>query len=716
MSALWIIALLGHCLADAEPSTVAVFQPGHEGCAQALIAPYDSDDLEIEGWTLDGMSPGPECAVRFTFVRAEARIRYVFGTEALDGGAATLRVEEGAGERAVALTRAFEALLSSNDHAAIFRDACLVRIADSHEALDLGEAAPPDPVVPTGRHAAEAVMVLLPLVLLGFLLLRRAEPAPARPPRSSRERIVLGLLIGAAVFLRLLVAWYLPARDLELENFPRDTNLWGLGHIIGSFVHPPPPQTFHAPLLDSILQGWSVIGDALGVGGGVLWLRLPNMLLSGLLVWLLLRLGEALGDARIGWIAGATFAASPLLIQISVPQGHYFLEMVAVTWFLERLASRVIARRPGHRTLAVAAALALWSGSLAAVVVGPGLLVHTIHTWRRGDRRRALGVLFLVLALTAPVVGAAIANALDMSAIASHAAPTAAANEGLAAVYGHTVMEPAADGAAGMPALAWDLTVATVGVVVAPLLLILLVVALVRRPRERWGPPLILLVFVALGTALPLRTANFTALMPVILVGGIQAILDAVDRFLPRRIAGPAVAALLVGLIGGSLATDSIAAEDRSLLALRMARWITVGHIGAVMDVARAPEHRALPLVRGTWFGDTAYHLCEERTTRAGVVACMDRPKEEPVPGLLRYPLGAREVWEIRLTPGDAERCPPALADDAPIAQLRGPLLLALDPAFVVALESRGCRDPRVGRTCRSLAAAPEVELWLCER
>jgi hypothetical protein len=711
-----VVALLGIGLGGAEPGTVAVFQPGNEGRALELIAPHGFDDLILEGWTLEGMTPGPECAVRFTFARGDARVRYVFGVSQPEGGAAALRVEEATTPDPAPLTRAFSALLNSNDHAAIFRDACLHRIADSREEIDTAEAVLLDPFAPVASDTGKSLLVLLPLVLLGFYGLRRPHPAPPRSRRSTTERSGLAILVGVAILLRVLVGWYLGPVLYELENFPRNTNLWGLGYVIGSFTNPPPPQTFHAPLLDSLLQGWSGIGDALGVGGELRWLRLPNVVLSGVMVWLLVRLGEALGDARIGWIAGATFAASPLLIQFSVPQGHYFLEMVAVTWFLERLASCVVAGRPAHRSLAIAAATALWSGFLSAVVVGPGLLVHMVRCWRQGDRRRGLSALLLVLALTAPVIGTAFSNALDMSVIARHTSPTPAANAALAAVYGHTPMEPAADGVSGMLELGWNLTTSTVGVVAAPLFLCLLLLAVALRPRDRWGPPLIFLAFVTLGTALPLRTTNFTALIPVLLIGGIQATLDAIDRFLPRRLLRPAIAGLLLCILGGALGTGSKGAMDRTPLAVQMSRWLTEGHFNAVIEVAMAPEHRHLPVVWGTWTGDTAYHLCPDRTRRAAVVDCMDRPKTTPLPGLLRYTLQGRDVLELRMPPGDTMGCPPTLDPDVPRAEMRGPLLLALGPYFVADIESMDCPDPRDGRDCRSIAAAPEVELWLCER
>ena len=119
----------------------------------------------------------------------------------------------------------------------------------------------PGPDVASRGDTFYTLAVLVPLVLLGFLLLRRREGGPARPARALRGRVALGGIIMTAALFRLVVAGYLGPGDLELEAFPQDTNLWALSHILGSFVHPPPPQTYHAPLMVSLLQGWSLLGD-----------------------------------------------------------------------------------------------------------------------------------------------------------------------------------------------------------------------------------------------------------------------------------------------------------------------------------------------------------------------------------------------------------------------------------------------------------------------
>ncbi len=713
MNTLLITALVAQCLALSEPETITVFKPGHETRALDLIAPHTSDDLVIEGWSLDSMVPGPDCAVHFLFVHHQEKVWFVFAPQDDPGAPPTLSAEE-PGSAPVSLHESLAALLTSNDPGAVFADACLKQVDESRRAADYEGHELPGPDVASRGDTFYTLAVLVPLVLLGFLLLRRREGGPARPARALRGRVALGGIIMTAALFRLVVAGYLGPGDLELEAFPQDTNLWALSHILGSFVHPPPPQTYHAPLMVSLLQGWSLLGDALGVGGQLLWIRLPNIALSGIMVWLLLRLGEALDDSRTGWIAGVTFAVSPVLVYLSVPQGPYLLEMVATTWFLERLATSAVTGRPGHRSLAVAAAAALWSGFLSAVVVGPGLLLHAVLTWRRGDRRRALGVIFLTVAFTAPVVGTALSNALDMATISRSVPGDSAAEAGLAAVYGHTSMEPAAAGIGDIPRLLWWLTCTVAGFLAAPVFLLAILLYPALRPREGWGPLLALLVFGVLGTFLPLRLVNLTAVMPLILVGGIRAALLGAERVLPTRHTRFAAAGLAVCILGGSLMTDSVATEERTPLARKLAGWMTKGHIQGVMAVAMEPKHRELPLVRGTWFNTTAYLLCPDQDSRAGALACRDRPQEADIPGLLRYPLGDREVWEIRLDlDGDAS-CPPALAPGGPIEQLDGPFLLALEPPFRYVIESHGCVDPLDLRVCRTLAASPTIELWLC--
>ncbi|MFH1531490.1 MAG: hypothetical protein ABIK09_12250 [Pseudomonadota bacterium] len=714
MSPLLITALVAQCLALSEPETITIFQPGHEARALDLIAPHTTDDLVLGDWSLEGMVPGPACAVRFLFVHDGEEVWFVLAPGDEPGAPPILQYTV-PGAAPVSLREDLAALLTSNDPGAIFADACQKRVDEPRRTAEGVTEELPGPDVASRRHTFYTLLVLAPLVLLGFLLLRRREGAPARRHRPPRGRVALGGVILGAVLFRLVVARTLGPGDLELESFPQDMDLWALSHVLGSFVYPPPPQTFHAPLLVSLLQGWSLLGDALGVGGQLLWIRLPNLALAGLMVWLLLRLGEALGDSRTGWIASVVFAVSPVLVYLTVPQGPYFLEMVTTTWFLERLATCAVAGRPAHRSLAVAAALALWSGFLSALVVGPGLLLHGILAWRRGDRRRALGVIFLTLALTAPIVGTALSNTLDMASI-SRAIPGDSSTEaGFAAIYGHRSLEPAAAGISDAIRMIWNLVCAVVGVLAAaPMVLALLLYPVVRR-WEGLLPPLILLVFAALGTFLPIRLINLLPVIPLILVGGIRGTLLVTDRLLPRVRRSAVAVGLSACILAGSLVTESVATLERTPLIEDVAGWMTRGTPQGVMDVARTPEHGALPLVRGTRHRTTAYLLCPDRDRRAGTRACCDREKRTDTPGFLRYRLGDREVWELRLDLVRTTDCPASLNGDGPLADLEGPFLLALDTYFLEVIATAGCRDPRTGFACRPLATSPEIELWRCE-
>ena len=696
-----------------KSEVVNIFLPGNEARVVDLIAPYDPDTFQLAGWNLAEMTAGPDCAVRLRF-QGPGDARAVLAVGPSHGAAEALVIVEEiapSGFRVEPLRTALEALVLKNQPAAIFATACRTHEPDPVVPADSLPGSP----IPSGRHALLTLLALLPFIAAGLFFLRGApRPVVTRSSvETRRRRLRLAVLVAVALGLRLFVARHLLPGDLELEIFPTDSRLWDLTHVLGTLVGLPPPNTFHAPLLNSLLQPWFFLGNALGVGGQVLWLRLPNLVLAAAMVWLLLRLGEALDAPRAGWLAAILFGLTSTLIHLSVPQGHYFLEMVACTWFLERLAVSAVKGRAVHRSLVLAGAVALWSGFMAALIVGPGILIHAILTWRRGDRRRALATILLAAALVAPVAGTALTNAANMAAISGAPATTGSAtNAGLDAVYGHTAMPALVTGL--RETLEFPLRVArTATGHAAPLFLLLLLALPVLRPRIGWVPLAVVLTDTALATVLPVRLINFTAVLPLVLVGGAWAATILADRWLPPRIRWPALASLvMLAVVSSTLLVTPTVSSGRPLAAYA-AGWLSTGDATQALAPMFAPEHQNLPVVRETQVGTGIWLFCPNRKSWEEVRVCLDATRDRMGTYHMRYSVGTREFWEIRFPPGQHHRCPTDTADEA-APWKAGPFLLVIDEDFQHRTTGLGCPDLFDPGHCRSLGRSPELELLHC--
>ena len=697
-----------------ESEVVSIFLPGNEARVVDLIAPYDPDTLQLAGWNLTGMTAGPDCAVRLRF-QGPGDAWAILAVGPSPGAAGALVIVEEvvpSGFRVEPLRADLEALILENGAAAVFATACRAQEAYPIEPPNFLPGSP----IPTGRHALLTLLALLPIIAAGLFLLRgaRSPGVTLSSVETRRRRLRLTVLVAVALGLRLFVARHLPPGDLELESFPTDSRFWDLTHVLGTLVGLPPPNTFHAPLLPSLLQPWFLLGNALEVGGQVLWLRLPNLVLAAAMVWLLLRLGEALRNPRAGWLAAILFGLTPSLIHLSVPQGHYFLEMVACTWFIERVAVSAVKGRAVHRSLALAGAVALWSGFMAALVVGPGILIHAILTWRRGDRRRALATILLAAALVAPLASTALTNAANMAAISSAAETTdSATNAGLAAVYGHTTMPPMATDLRKALDIPLRLAQTATGHA-APLFLLLLLALPILRPRIGWVPLAMILTDTALATVLPVRLINFTTTLPLILVGGAWAATILADRWLSDRIRRATLAGLIMlAVVSAALLGTPTASESRPIAA-DAAGWLSTGDTAQALAPMFAPEHQNLPVVRETQIGTGIWVFCPNRKSWEEVRVCLDATRDVMGPNHMRYRLGTREIWEIMFPPGRDLLCPALLAADEVAPWKSGPFLWVIDEDFQYWTTKLGC--PKLFDTghCRSLGRSPELELLRC--
>ncbi len=168
----------------------------------------------------------------------------------------------------------------------------------------------------------------------------------------------------------------------------------------------------HAPPYRLALTPWMRLGLTLEVQDLLLWMRLPNVLLSGGVMLLFIHIGRNIGVLAVGFGAAAIFGLAPVLVQFSSCQSYYFLEIVTATWFLERLTAYIEGGRPVHRTLALSAALAVWTGYMAIPLLIVGAVAYLAVAWRRGETRSALAGGLLLLAMTAPILPLMLETAL----------------------------------------------------------------------------------------------------------------------------------------------------------------------------------------------------------------------------------------------------------------------------------------------------------------
>ena len=422
--------------ASGEP----VFLVGHEGEVVGLLRPYSDEDLALEGWTLSSLAAGPACEVRLRF----------------EAGAAapvslTLRPSvEGPGsfeflwmpERPERLGAALEGLILGNDPGAFFDGVCVAADDPATRTLTLGwgrdtataeQGEEPAPEQPRDREGWEgpepAVWLWLLYVLIaagGMLFLglqgRRRRRSGEIPPARGEPRWVW-VVLGAALGLRLLVLSFAPTFNVEFirvllgARFPEalfhELNIFGDAFLFGDGTF------YRPPAINVILQLWVALGDLLGVGGALLWFRLPTLALSGWVLWLLLRCGEHLEAPRAGRAAMVLFAFLPACVEVSITTTPYLFGMAFTAWFVERLLAVAVRHRPDDLSLVVAAGMACWIELVLWPLVAVGMLVYL---WsRRGALRTALVSLLVFSCLLAPIGNTAINSALwyDASNVAT---------------------------------------------------------------------------------------------------------------------------------------------------------------------------------------------------------------------------------------------------------------------------------------------------------
>jgi len=526
-----LLVLVGLLLASPETAAARdYFLPGNEGAVVELLRPHTDEDLTLDGWDLVSLEVGPLCEVRFVFERgtesARAALRPVDGLAGLGFTWASTPPPK--------LGDALDTLIRENAPTDFFRGVCEAKTdpvkGDGGGApistLLATAAGDAPPASAEGDGVSLALMLRLLLVLglsaFGLVLLGWGRPDAAAAPRSGlrAEPVWIKVVFLAGLGIRALAMVFETSHFFELEHVPPGTLGEQLAFVASqaSFFQDGgltvTGKVFHTPPLQLLLYPWHNLGDLFGVGGTLLWMRLPNLVLSAWLMVLLLRAGRHLGLVDAGRAALVLFALLPQAVDVCVQMGHYFPEAVLSAWFLERLLAATMQRREAWRGVARAAAAALWSGFITWPLVGLGVLAGMLHLWR-GDRRRDMLALALaVSAMATPLIG----TALDAGTIYDESCVPLDSLEdfdGVVPVYkDHPIFgvsEPAPTGAVLAP---WRVAAYLYHPAAAWLAMLGLLVLILRRPREARFPLLLLLFYGYARTRMTLTLDQLRLLVP----------------------------------------------------------------------------------------------------------------------------------------------------------------------------------------------------------
>jgi len=406
---------------DAGPGNV--IKPDHEVDVLRLFHPYSPRDFRVAGWSIEHIVVGPECRIDISMQHEmhPGMVSVVLTPRADPEQEGTSSIAVTTGEdrtEGPSLDRLKTGLIShfrKNEGDDFFGDLCglttTVSLDDS-----------------PGRILLGWIFILLVIVcaVVASLLVRRARtalPRPNHPAFLSRSELFQAAVLSAvALPTRLyLMSVYSPAR-FELDDVLKFGVFRNLEELIFQLGVAADIIEYRAPLSTWLLHLWLNLLDWLGFGFNIVLFRLPNVFLTVFTVILLIRIGRIAGTRTVGIGAAFLFVFLPSTIRISVYWGNYFPEMVMTLWFVERLASYLIEGRSVHRSLAVTAALALWTGFMSALAVVPGLLTYALVSARRRRIRELLASFLLFAALTTPIIITVMDRAVGYSRLSN---PTA---------------------------------------------------------------------------------------------------------------------------------------------------------------------------------------------------------------------------------------------------------------------------------------------------
>lgn len=244
---------------------------------------------------------------------------------------------------------------------------------------------------------------------------------------SSVGPIPIAVLLGLYLAARIAANHLFPLFYLEIP-FLRDNFLIGF-------------DNYGPPLQPSLFRIWVRLCGVLGLGLELHWLRLPNLILGFWLIVSMIRLGHTVKAPWAGFWAAFLLSFLVVPFEIGSLQAHYYLEMVTTTWFLERWVQYIVARRAVYRSLAFSAVLAMWSGYMPVLIVGPGMVWFLIESGRRSQIRSGLLTLLAITSGFAPILGTALDQALAFLTFSDASIFPASSLELAGQVWGHPIQD-----------------------------------------------------------------------------------------------------------------------------------------------------------------------------------------------------------------------------------------------------------------------------------
>ena len=453
----------------------------------------------------------------------------------------------------------------------------------------------------TMRLAAFLAFVLL-------LVSRRRDRQLLRPspPANRRERLALVALVLLAMGLRLPLLLSTPAGPFELETFASYQGL------------PRPSQIqlmWQTPGLQALLTPWHILGGKLGVGGELWWLRLPNL---GLVAWVvvnLVRIGRLLDARQAGWGAAILFAVIPKALIATIFQGHYFLELATALWFVERLTTYVVERRPVYAGLAMSAAAAMWAGHMCFFIVAPGLVAFFVIAWRRGRGTFALTTTLIFELLYVPLLVSAAASAMAYAAISVSEFPAHYEAMEIELRFGHHPMQ-VEFGAGSVLSFPHEYANRLFGGVAALMAMAGVALLWLRRWRCALFPTIVVLLFGVARTQAAVRWLNFDLLMPFILFVPLWGFCMLRGRTKTALVGGFLAIAFGVTLFNDLEEKDPTIENDN-------VPWpVTNATVQDFEIVLHSPDNSHAPLLLAGIGEDKLHLLCRDRATAEAIMSC----------------------------------------------------------------------------------------------
>ena len=707
-----------------------------------LLQPFNDEDLVLGAWSLERLDVGPYCELRLGF-RSPDGDDPVTATLRPSGSSAGSFLFFWEPVRPPHLGDALEVLVMGNDPGDFFRDRC--------RSVDDPEGDPGDPEEDSlvlddaisdhgGPWFARLVSLLAVLGLvpwsvvlriclvallagLGLAVLGRGRPPvePAGPGLWAEPRWVLGIFFVGLV-LRSVTMVFAPHSFYEFEFVtPGFAGLLDCLRIEapflvdGGFLHA--TRTFHTPLLRMLLYPWHLLGDAFGVGGTLLWLRLPTLGLAAWMMVLLLRVGRHLGQPTVGRAAMVLFALLPRGVFMSALVGHYLLEMVLSAWFLERLLAAVCGKREVWRQVAVAAGAAAWAGYMTWPLVALGVIAGMVHLARRGARRDLLAFALATAALATPLIGSALDSVTAYDAACVPLDELSELDEVVPVYDGHPIFDVSERTAVGVVRVPWLLAVQLYHPAVAVLAVAGFLLLLLRRPREALLPALLFLFYGYARTRMQLSLDNLRLLNPLMLllpVWGFRSLpalrLPRCSRVLDGRrfVQGFVALALLTG--AGQRLERGEYLPDTSLTPFYqgMVQWMAGDNLYAIRAALSVNEDRSLPLVMSDEVSLLHVGVCYGFSSHTELLRCLDTGLDQRLPERDRGPAGqGRDVF---LLPGFS--CED-LGQHSAVPAWRAERFFVLLSVGMVPYDWPACFAAE-GGACEVAAETPALRLWRC--